>query len=117
VPFETVNSIPNSPSNFNAALSQVLLVVPLDQQRRRSLDLLRWGLIPFWAKDAAIGSRCINAMAETVAAKPAFREAFRRGRRCLVPVDGFYEWAKTPRAKQPYLIGMADGSPLVLAGL
>lgn len=115
--FETFNPMPNTPSNFNAAPTQLLPVVRLDQDGRRSLDLLRWGLIPFWAKDAAIGSRCINAMAETVAAKPAFREAFRRGRRCLVPVDGFYEWQKTPMAKQPYLIGMADGSPLALAGL
>ena len=64
-----------------------------------------------------LGAGGINGMAETVASKPAFREAFRRGRRCLVPVDGFYEWAKTPKAKQPYLIGMADGSPLALAGL
>jgi putative SOS response-associated peptidase YedK len=115
--FEAVNPIPNSPSNFNAAPTQVLPVVRLDREGRRSLDLLRWGLIPFWAKDATIGAHCINAMAETVTAKPAFREAFRRGRRCLVPVDGFYEWAKTPKAKQPYLIGLANGSPLALAGL
>jgi putative SOS response-associated peptidase YedK len=115
--FETVNLTPNSPSYFNAAPTQVLPVVRLDQQGRRSLDLLRWGLIPFWAKDATIGARCINAMSETVAEKPAFREAFRRGRRCLVPVDEFYEWQKTPRGKQPYLIGMADGSPLALTGL
>ena len=75
------------------------------------------GLIPYWAKDASIGAHCINAMAETVATKPAFREAFHRGRRCFVPVDGFYEWEKTRGGKQPYLVGMADGSPLALAGL
>jgi putative SOS response-associated peptidase YedK len=89
----------------------------LDREGRRCLDLLRWGLIPYWAKDASIGAHCINAMAETVATKPASREAFRRGRRCLVPVDGFYEWEKTPAGKQPYFVVTADGSPLALAGL
>jgi putative SOS response-associated peptidase YedK len=88
--FETMNAVPNSASNYNGAPTQQLPVVRLDEEGRRSLDLLRWGLIPFWAKDPAIGMRCINAMAETAAAKPAFRDAFRR-RRCLVPVDGFYE--------------------------
>ena len=91
---------------------------------RRSLDLLRWGLIPSWAKDKSIGPRLINAMAETVATKPAFRDAFRH-RRCLVPVDFFYEWQKTggqpsgkqPGGKQPYAIGLADGAPMALAGL
>jgi putative SOS response-associated peptidase YedK len=63
----------------------------LDLEGRRLLDLLRWGLIPFWAKDATIGARCIDAMAETVAAMPAFREAFRRGPRCPLPVDRFCE--------------------------
>ncbi len=115
--FETVNPIPNSPPNFNAAPTQVLPVVRLDRGGKRSLDLLRWGLIPYWARDEAIGAHCINAMAETVATKPAFREAFHRGRRCLVPVDGFYEWEKTPSGKRPYLVGMADGSPFALASL
>jgi len=98
----------------------------LDAEGHRSLDLMRWGLIPSWAKDKAIGPRLINAMAETVATKPAFRDAFRR-RRCLVPVDFFYEWRKTgggkqpsekqPSGKQPYAIGLADGAPMALAGL
>jgi putative SOS response-associated peptidase YedK len=77
---------------------------------------LRWGLIPYWAKDKSIGPRCINAMAETVASKPAFREAFQR-RRCIVPADFFYEWQKTPNGKQPYAIGLADGRPMAFAGL
>ena len=73
--------------------------------------LLRWGLIPFWAKYLAIGMRCINAMAETAAAKPAFRDAFRR-RRCLLRLDGFYEWQKRPaEKKQPYAIVSADAKP------
>ena len=115
--FETVNPIPNAAPNYNAAPTDTLPVVRLDRDRRRSLDLLRWGLIPWWAKDAKIGPRCINAMVETVASKPAFRDAFRRGQRCLVPVDGFYEWQKRPGGKQPYAIVGADGKPLALAGL
>src|SRR6476646_3440331 len=119
--FETMNAVPNSAPNYNGAPTQQLPVVRLDEEGRRSLDLLRWGLIPFWAKDPAIGMRCINAMAETVATKPAFRDAFRR-RRCLVPVDFFYEWQKTgggkeSGGKQPYAIGLADGAPMALAGL
>jgi putative SOS response-associated peptidase YedK len=77
--FETVNPILNSPPNFKAEPTQILPVVRLDQEGKRTLDLLRWGLIPYWAKDASMGSHCINAMAETVATKPAFREATCRG--------------------------------------
>lgn len=84
----------------------------------RSLAALRWGLVPFWAKDLKIGSKMINARAETVAEKPAFRKAFQT-RRCLVPADGFYEWAKIEgqKTKQPYFIHRADGEPIVFAGL
>jgi putative SOS response-associated peptidase YedK len=115
--FETVNPVPNAAPNYNAAPTDTLPIVRLDREGRRSLDLLRWGLIPYWAKDARIGARCINAMAETVAAKPAFRDAFKRGQRCIVPVDGFYEWQKRPGGKQPYAIVGADSKPLALAGL
>jgi putative SOS response-associated peptidase YedK len=119
--FETVNPVPNMAANYNGAPTQSLAIVRLDSDGRRSLDLLRWGLIPFWAKDRSIGPRLINAMGETVAAKPAFRDAFRR-RRCLVPADFFYEWQKTTKAKQsggkqPHAIGLADGAPMALAGL
>jgi putative SOS response-associated peptidase YedK len=114
--FETVNPLPNGAATYNGAPTDTLPVVRLDREGRRSLDLLRWGLIPYWAKDRSIGPRCINAMAETVATKPAFREAFRR-RRCLVPADFFYEWQKLPNGKQPYAIGLADGSPMAFAGL
>ena len=68
-------------------------------------------------KDIKIGARCINAMAETVATKPAFRDAFARGQRCIVPVDAFYEWKKTPAGKQPYSIVGADGLPLAVGTL
>ena len=115
--FETANALPNTAPNYNGAPTDHLPVVRLDRDGRRSLDLLRWGLIPYWAKDPSIGARCINAMAETVAAKPAFRDAVRR-RRCLVPVDGFYEWQKRPAGKkQPYAIVSADGKPFAMAGL
>jgi putative SOS response-associated peptidase YedK len=79
-------------------------------------ELRRWGLVPRWAKHPGIGSRMINARAETAAEKPAFREALRR-QRCLLPADGFYEWAAGPRVRQPYLIERADGAPFAFAGL
>jgi putative SOS response-associated peptidase YedK len=86
----------------------------------RELRVVRWGLVPFWAKDISIGSRLINARAETVATKPAFRRAFAR-HRCLLPADGFYEWEKSgdPKkpAKQPYYIRREDGGVLAFAGL
>src|SRR5437868_6563105 len=98
--------------------TDTLPVVRVDRDCRRSLDLFRWGLVPWWAKDIKIGARCINAMAETVATKPAFRDAFKRGQRCIVPVDGFYEWQKRPAGpKQPFAIAAADGRPLAMAGL
>ncbi len=78
--------------------------------------MLRWGLIPSWAKDPAIGMKLINARAETVAEKPSFRKAFRQ-RRCLVLADGFYEWQQDGRMKQPYYIRMKDERPFAFAGL
>jgi putative SOS response-associated peptidase YedK len=83
----------------------------------RQLRVLRWGLVPFWAKDVKIGSRMINARAETLGEKPAFRRAFAK-RRCLLPADGYYEWQKEPGgAKQPIYISRSDGRPLAFAGL
>jgi putative SOS response-associated peptidase YedK len=82
----------------------------------RELVALRWGLVPFWAKDPAIGNRMINARAETVAEKPAFRAAYRR-RRCLVLADGFYEWHREGAAKIPYFISLASEEPFAFAGL
>lgn len=85
----------------------------------RELRVVRWGLVPSWAKDRSAGSRMINARAETVATKPAFRRAFAR-RRCLLPADGYYEWQQPGSAggaKQPYFISRADGGPLAFAGL
>ena len=78
--------------------------------------VLKWGLVPSWAKDPAIGNRMINARAESVAEKTAYKDAFRR-RRCLVVADGFYEWKRLESGKQPYFIYMADRSPFAFAGL
>jgi putative SOS response-associated peptidase YedK len=87
---------------------------------RRQLRVVRWGLVPYWAKDPSIGSRMINARAETVAEKPAYRRAFAR-RRCLLPADGYYEWQQViedgRKRKQPYYIYRADGGGLAFAGL
>jgi len=83
---------------------------------RRELVDMRWGLIPHWAKDPAIGSRMINARSESVADKPAYKEAFRQ-RRCLVIADGFYEWKRLEGGKQPYFIYMEDRQPFAFAGL
>ncbi len=111
--------LPPFTPRFNIAPSQPVPVVrlaPGQPQPRRELVWLRWGLIPGWAKDPAIGNRMINARAETVAEKPAYRAAFRR-RRCLVAADGFYEWQPTGKGKQPYFIRMRDDRPFAFAGL
>ena len=82
----------------------------------RQLQMLRWGLIPSWAKDRTIGARMINARAETVSEKPSFRTAFRH-RRCLVVADGFYEWQRQEKKKQPFYFRLQDGQPFAFAGL
>ena len=91
-----------------------------DEPPARELRVLRWGLVPSWAKDASIGSRMINARAETVAVKPAFRRAFAK-RRCIIPADGYYEWPAISdggkKRKQPYYIYRADGGSLAFAGI
>lgn len=99
-----------------APTSDVYAVRARDGHRR--MGTLRWGLIPAWAKDIAVGNRMINARAETVASKSAFRRPLER-RRCLLPADGFYEWRKVPgsKAKQPYYVQRADGEPVAFAGL
>ena len=103
---------------WNIAPTQQVPVVRQDRKEpKRSFALLRWGLIPFWAKDTSIGFKTINAMSETAADKPAFRDAMRL-RRCLIPADGFYEWEKLgTKVKQPYSFGMIDGSVFAFAGL
>jgi len=102
---------------YNVAPTQVMPVRRLNADGQREIAMLRWGVIPAWAKDEKIAYKTINARAETVATAPAFRAAFRK-RRCLVPASGFYEWKKLEDGgKQPYLIQMRDGSPFSFAGL
>ena len=102
---------------YNIAPSQpVAIVRSSDIPAKREGCIVRWGLVPSWAKDPAIGNKLINARAESIAEKPAFRAALRR-RRCLVPADGFYEWQGTGRRKQPYFIHLRDDSLFAFAGL
>ncbi len=101
--------------SYNIAPTQEVAAVIAEDEKRK-LEILRWGLIPSWADDPAIGNRMINARAETVSEKPSFRGAFKE-RRCLVLADGFYEWQKTSNGKQPFYIHMEDGSPFAFAGL
>jgi putative SOS response-associated peptidase YedK len=104
--------------HYNAAPTQMLPVVRWNPKtKERTLDLLRWGLIPHWATDPKVGYRMINARGETVATRPAYRDAF-RSRRCLVPAVGFYEWKRTARGpKQPYYIIPRDQPMFGFAGL
>jgi putative SOS response-associated peptidase YedK len=109
--------IPNFPPSWNVAPTASLPAVRYDAEAgQRSLDMLRWGLVPHWAKDTKVGFANINAKAEGIESKPAFRKAF-GSRRCLVPVDNFYEWKKTPTGKQPYAIALADRGIMALAGI
>jgi putative SOS response-associated peptidase YedK len=102
---------------YNIAPSQPVAVVRSAQSNGRELALLKWGLVPSWADDPAIGYKMINARGETVATKPSFRKAF-KVRRCLVVTDGFYEWQKTDRGKkQPHYIRLKHDGPFAFAGL
>ncbi|MBM3490675.1 MAG: SOS response-associated peptidase [Alphaproteobacteria bacterium] len=109
---------PNLAPRYNIAPTQQAPVLrrPTPAGGIATLDLLRWGLVPGWAKDHSIGARMINARAESVADKPAFRAAFRR-RRCLVLSDGFYEWQAVDGGKQPYRVALAGDAPFAMAGL
>jgi putative SOS response-associated peptidase YedK len=109
--------IPNIPANWNAAPTEDLPVVSYDTRAgERRLDVMRWGLVPFWAKDIKVGFANINAKAEGIESKPAFREAFQR-RRCLIPFDCFYEWKKLGKDRQPYAVALRDRRLMALAGL
>ncbi|OZA14958.1 MAG: hypothetical protein B7X94_00150 [Hydrogenophilales bacterium 17-62-8] len=103
------------PPHYNIAPGQMIPVVR-DAEQGRELALLKWGLIPSWAKDASIGTRLINARGETLGDKPAFRNAYRR-RHCLIPADAFYEWKAIAGRKQPYCIRMRDHALFGMAGL
>ena len=113
-----LEEVPDLQPRYNIAPTQMVVVIRLDRNTlQRRLVQVKWGLIPFWAKDPSIGNRLINARAESARDKPAFRAAF-KSRRCLVPADGFYEWKKGKgHQKQPYFIRNADESPFAFAGL
>jgi putative SOS response-associated peptidase YedK len=103
------------PPSWNVAPTDPVRAV-LQRDDRRLLKVLRWGLVPSWAKDAKGAARLINARRETVASKPAFRAAYAR-RRCLLPADGYYEWQVVDGRKQPWYLTSRDGEPLAMAGL
>ena len=102
-------------ARYNVAPTDEASVI-VQRDDRRAVTAYRWGLVPHWATDAKSASRMFNARAETITASPAFREAFRR-RRCIVPVDSFYEWKREGTVRQPYRVSRDDGLPLALAGL
>jgi len=114
--FPWLNVPPELQPRYNIAPSQPVAVVPNDGKRR--LDFYTWGLIPSWAKDPSLGSRMINARAETLAEKPSFRNSFKR-RRCLILADGFYEWRQEAQSqpKTPMYIRLEAGEPFAFAGL
>jgi putative SOS response-associated peptidase YedK len=115
--FETQNPTPNHRASWNIAVTQESLVVRRHPEGARHLDSLRWGLVPSWAKDSKDAAKLMNARADGIAEKPSFRDAFRK-RRCLVPMDGFYEWRKAEDdTKQAYAVAMATGEPMAVAGL
>ena len=111
-----VQGAPAVEPRYNIAPTQYLAAIREGEDHARELVMLRWGLVPFWAKDPSIGNRMINARAETVAEKPSYRAAYRH-RRCLVLADGFYEWQRQDDAKTPYYISVASGTPFALAAL
>ena len=108
---------PDLAPRYNIAPMQMVPIVRVNAHGARELAMVRWGLVPRWAKDPSMGAKMINARGETVRDKPAFRTAYRR-HRCLLPADGFYEWqAREGSAKQPMHIAMRDGAPFAFAGI
>jgi putative SOS response-associated peptidase YedK len=115
--FDTKNAPPDIYRSYNVGPQSFQPVIRLSRDGKRELCLMRWGLIPHWAKDPKIGFSTFNARAEDICKKPAFRDAIKH-RRCLIPADVFYEWKKiSTKEKQPYAIGMTDGTPFAFAGV
>jgi len=110
-----LDRVPEFPERYNIAPSQIAPVIRLDDAGRLQCELMRWGLVPHWAKDEKIANHTINARIESASSKPAFRDAWKR-RRCIVPATGFYEW-QVKDGKQPYFIHRKDGQPFGFAGL
>ncbi|MBA3943587.1 MAG: SOS response-associated peptidase [Herpetosiphonaceae bacterium] len=112
-----LTDIPSVAPRYNIAPTDDIAVVrTTEESTERSFALLHWGFVPAWAKDPVVGNRMINARAETAATSPAFRQAFRH-RRCLILADGFYEWQRAGKNKQPFYFQLKDGEPFAFAGL
>jgi putative SOS response-associated peptidase YedK len=115
--FETVSDEPDWNPRYNVAPTQPVPVIRQNPKEPvRELSLMRWGLIPSWAKDMSGAAMMINARSETASTKPAFRDVL-KSRRCLIPADGFYEWQKTGKNKQPYCFEVNEGQLFAFAGL
>ncbi len=115
--FDTESDESEWTPRYNIAPSQPVPVIRQNpKEPRRELSLMRWGLIPSWAKDASVAARMINARSETAGTKPAFRDPL-TNRRCLIPADGFYEWSRTGKVKQPYCFEVNDGELFAFAGI
>jgi len=115
--FESVSNLESFEPRYNIAPTATVAVVRIStKSANRVLESLKWGLVPHWAKDPSIGAGMGNARAETVADKPSFRDPF-KSQRCLVPVDGFYEWQQSTKPKQPFYFTMKDKKPFALAAL
>lgn len=112
--FDAAAAAPNVPASWNVCPTDPMLVAVREDGKRIPYQM-RWGLVPWWAKDIKVGFSSINARAESVDKTPAFRDAWKKGQRCLVVTDGFYEWKKPE--KQPYAVAMADDDLMVMAGL
>jgi putative SOS response-associated peptidase YedK len=115
--FDSVSGEEDWAPRFNIAPTQAVPVIRQNPKEPiRELSLVRWGLIPSWAKDPSVGATMINARSETASTKPAFRDAL-KSRRCLIPADGFYEWARTGKARQPYCFEVNEGKLFAFAGI
>jgi putative SOS response-associated peptidase YedK len=115
--FDSVSGEEDRRPRYNVAPTQPIPVIRQHPKEPiRQLSLMRWGLIPSWAKDSSVAASMINARAETVSTKPAFRDAM-KSRRCLIPADGFYEWVRTGKTKQPYCFEVNEGELFAFAGI
>lgn len=115
--FDAVSEEPDWAPRYNIAPTQPIPIIRQNpKESHRELSVVRWGLVPWWAKESSGAARMVNARSETAATKPAFRDAL-KSRRCLVPADGFYEWKKAGNGKQPFHFGMKDDSLFAFAGI
>jgi putative SOS response-associated peptidase YedK len=113
--FDAAAPAPNLRPSWNTPPTGDMLVATISEQGKRVAQIMRWGMIPAWAKDLKVGYSTFNARADTVRSKPAFRSAWKKGQRCLVVTNGFYEWRKPD--KRAFAVGMADADLMVMAGL